>query len=518
MAAVEPRFKPAQRGWRRWRSACVLLFPLWTSACAVLPAREPAPAQARTRQAVPLAEQVTVRDAGGALPTASEQRVLAQLKAEGRGDLAEHHLRVLAAAAGDAQLYRGNRTRLLVDGPATLGAMKAAIAQARERILLESYIFEDSGLVAEVARLLIDRAAQGVRVAVLYDAVGSIGSDTKFFEALAAKGVAVCKFNPLNPLERPGYWSINHRNHRKLLVVDEAVAYAGGINISRVYSSGSFAGGRVGGGGRSGGGPKSDDDLLSDGWRDTHVELRGPVATELARGFRAIWQQQGCEQAGERLGAGVAGGPAATLVPVSAAAWAAPPSPAPVPATAPGTRVVKVLESDPAQDKNPIYTALLAAIDGAKVSVHLTMAYFAPGADTIAALVDAAWRGVDVQLVLPGRSDFSFVLHAGRSYYQELLDAGVRIYEIKDAVMHAKTAVIDGVWSTVGSSNLDWRSIVANNELNVIVIGDDFGQELEALFARDVSKAQAIEAGAWRKREWTQRLKEKVGRLAERLL
>ena len=263
-----------------------------------------------------------------------------------------------------------------------------------------------------------------------------------------------------------------------------------------MYSSGSGgSGGGSGGSGFGSGGGASDEDVLSDGWRDTQIELRGPVVAALAQTFVEIWQSQGCRGA---LGE----------------------APPPQQAT-PGQRVVKVLTSEPTPDgkaANRIYTSLLAAIDAARRSVHLTMAYFAPGDDMVQALCDAARRGVEVQLVLPGRSDFSLVLHAGRYYYDRLLRAGVRIHEMDHAVMHAKTAVIDGVFSTVGSSNMDWRSFVANRELNVIVIGDDFGQELEALFRRDVAASRPVDPAQWRRRGMRARVMEQIGRAAERLL
>jgi cardiolipin synthase len=452
-------------------------------ACAALPERA---AVAPHQAAAATDAAITVQGRSGPLPAAAEKRVIEAIKAEGRADLAEHHLRVLAAS-GDVDLYRGNATRLLVDGPATFAAMKAAIGRARERILFESYIFEDSKIAAEMATLLTRKAAQGVAVALLYDAVGSIGATPEVFEQLAAGGVAVCKFNPINPLERPGYWGINHRNHRKVLVVDQDVAYTGGINISSTYSSGSFSARR------SKSAPPADDkQLLEDGWRDTHIELRGPVVPAFAKGFERVWQQQGCKGSVGRVT-----------------------SPAPGVA---GERVVKLIESDPRDAANRLYTVLLAAIDSAQRSVHLTMAYFAPGQDMIDALANAARRGVDVRLVLPGASDFSLILHAGRSYYTQMLEAGVRLHEMDDAMMHAKSAVIDGVFSTVGSSNMDWRSFVMNNEVNVIVLGADFAQQLEALFRRDLERSRAIEAQAWSRRGLKQRALEMVGRIAERLL
>ena len=134
--------------------------------------------------------------------------------------------------------------------------------------------------------------------------------------------------------------------------------------------------------------------------------------------------------------------------------------------------MVKVIASDPSEPVNRVYTSLLAAVEAARTSVALTMAYFAPGDEMVNALCAAAKRGVDVRLVLPGKSDVALVLHAGRSYYQRLLDAGVRLYEMEHTTMHAKTALVDGVFATVGSTNLDWRSLVDNYELNVIVLGD----------------------------------------------
>jgi cardiolipin synthase len=461
-----------------WLTVCGAGLQLALCGCAELPPREPP----RAGLAAP-APPVAAHDADGPLPAAAQARTLATVRAEGNAALASHHLRLLAAKGGP-EVYRGNSARLLIDGPAAFTAMKATVARARGRVLLESYIVEDAGIAAEIAALLLRKSAEGVSVAMLYDTVGSMATDPAYFQALRDGGVAVCAFNPINPLVRPGYWGINHRDHRKLLVVDDDYAYTGGINISRVYASGSFHRGKPG-----------LQDPLKDGWRDTQIELRGPVVAALARTFAQTWSGQGCEAA---LG-----------------------PPAPALGGSPGQRVVQVLASDPADStraENLIYRTLLSAVDGARRSVHLTMAYFAPGRDMVQALCDAARRGVEVMLVLPGRSDFTLVLQAGRSYYQDLLDAGVVIHEMERATMHAKTAVIDGVFATVGSSNMDWRSFVDNSEINVIVLGDDFGQEMEALFQRDLAASPRIDAASWRRRGLGQRLMETLGRLAERWL
>ncbi|MBL0945502.1 MAG: cardiolipin synthase B [Hydrogenophaga sp.] len=463
---------------RAWVWAWVgsaLLFAL--GGCSALPARTPEAAGATPGR-------VNVQGAQGELSREQRRATLLNVAAEGRHALFEHHLRTLTRS-GDADLYRGNRTRLLVDGPATFAAMKAAIAQARHRVLLQSYIFEDQGVAADVAELLLQRAAQGVQVRVIYDAVGSITTPTEFFKRLTDGGVGVCEFNPINPVRRPGHWSITHRDHRKLLVVDQDAAFTGGINISRVYGSGSAALRRSA--------PARTKDADDDGWRDTQIELRGPVVPAIAQVFEDTWREQGCK--GE--------------LPAAQGRPAAP---------EPGDRVVKVLASDPRDEGNRIYTALLAAIDAAQQEVHIAMAYFAPGEAFVQALCDAAQRGVSVALVLPGRSDSRLALHAGRSYYTRLLQAGVRIHEMDQAVMHAKTAVIDGVFSTVGSSNLDWLSFVANNELNVIVLGDEFGSRMNALFDKDRRESRPVALEDWQRRGLGQRVMEGVGRLMERWL
>lgn len=465
------------RRWRWW-AALAVLITVAGSCATVLPARETG------RAAAPERSRVTVHGAAGPVSATQEAKALNALAAEGEVDLMRTHLQVLTAA-GEVDLYRGNQARLLVDGPATFGAMKAAIGKARRRVMLESYIVEDQGVAAEIAALLLRKAAQGVRVTMVYDAVGSISTPDAFFKGLNDGGVATCAFNPVNPTKRPGYWGINHRDHRKLLVVDDEVAFTGGINISRVYGSGSgsFL--------RRKAPPR--DDPLEDGWRDTQIEIRGPAVAAMVDLYTATWRDQGCK--GEL-------GPAA------------PPSAA----REPGERIVKLLASDPRDEVNRIYTTLLGAVQASRRSVHLTMAYFAPGDDFVDALCDAAKRGVQVALVLPGRSDFALVLHAGRSYYTRMLECGIKLHEMERAVMHSKTAVIDGVFSTVGSSNLDWRSLVSNSELNAIVLGEDFGAQLEALFIKDRAASVAVEPDQWRQRGLKQRALELVGRAAQRWL
>jgi cardiolipin synthase len=462
------------------RRAMAIALMAVAAGCAVLPSRgEIAAPDARVSRKA-LAEQIAVSGSSGRQAAPARQELLAQLESEGKPDLLRHQLAVMAAD-GPVELIRGNDVRVLVDGPQTFAALFAAIEKARRSILIETYIVEDAGPAERLAALLLRKRAAGVNVNLMFDAVGSIGTDQAYFERLRAGGVRVCRFNPVNPLDRPGYWSINQRDHRKVTVIDGATAFVGGINISRVYSSGSSParGGRT------------RQASVEDGWRDTHLALQGPAALTLEKLVREAWVDQGCE------------GEFPTLGPAAGSA---------------GDKVVRIIASSPDGRPSEIYRSLLGAIDHARRSVHLTMAYFAPGPEMVAALVSAARRGVDVHLILPSMSDFTPVLNAGRSYYAELLEAGVKIAELQDAVLHSKTAVIDGVWSTIGSSNMDWRSLVSNNEANVVVLGDDFAREMERMFERDLAQSEPVDATAWATRPLPQRLKEWFARVAERWL
>jgi cardiolipin synthase len=393
--------------------------------------------------------------------------------ARGGDELLARHLAQVERAL-DAPLVRGNEGRLLVDGPATHRAMFEAIGRARDHVNLQTYILEAEGPGERLAELLIRKRGQGVRVNVLYDSVGSMRTPKEFFERLRAAGIAVCEFNPVNPLKSPPKgWQINNRDHRKILVVDGRVAFTGGINISGVYSAGSFGSGRRA--------PSREE-----GWRDTHVATRGPIVADFQRVFLDAWQRQRCDGPGR-----------AAYFP---------------PAAERGDWTMQLVTGDPEAGESQTYVALHAAMAQAERRIWLTYGYFAPDEATITALTDAAGRGVDVRLVLPGFSDFWAPFYAGRSHYTGLLDAGVRIYERRDALLHAKTAVIDGVWSSVGSTNLDWRSFVHNYEADVIVLGPAFARDLERLFARDVEASHEITPAAWAERGLAERAREWLAR------
>jgi cardiolipin synthase len=426
------------------------------------------------------AQAARFENARGPLSAQKSAAILAELRRRsGDIDMLDKQIALEQAIVG-SPLVVGNKVALLQDGEATYAAMFAAIRGARDHVNLETYIFEDDAIGRQFADLLLAQQARGVQVNVIYDSVGALGTPKAFFERLTAGGIAVLEFNPLNPLAVKTTWLVNNRDHRKLLVVDGRTAFIGGINISSVYSSGS----RRGRGAQSSATPAN--------WRDTHLQIDGPVVGELQKLFLETWAKQ-------------RGKPLATRDYF--------------PALRPqGQDIVRAIGSTPDDPYSLIYLTLISAIGNAEREVHLTHAYFVPDPQLLDALTDAAARGVDVKLILPSHSDSELTFHAGRSHYAVLLAAGVRIFERRGALLHSKTAVIDGVWSCVGSTNLDWRSFIDNDEVNAVILGRDFAQQMKAMFARDLEASEAIDADQWENRPPSLRMKEWFSRLWSRLL
>lgn len=435
------------------------------------------PSSSSTPAAAPM-QTARLQGADGLQSSAESRRVLREVRAEGRRDQFENHLAILKGSG--VTLSAGNQLKLLIDGPESFAAMFAALENADRHILVESYIFEAEDYGRQIADILLRKSADGVTVHVIYDGVGSFATPAAFFDELRAGGVQLCEFNPVSPLRRlTGVLQLNHRDHRKLLVVDGQVGFTGGINISSVYSSGSFSAAR-----------RARKSAATEHWRDTHVRIEGPAVRMMIESFHHTWTRQTC---------------ADELEPLAAAEAAAP--------TENGDRLVAVIDSPGDADSTRFYRLLLDAIDAATESVHITMAYFVPDSRLLQAMQQAAQRGVEVMLVLPGRSDSLLVLRAGQAYYADLLSAGVRIFEQHDHLLHAKTAVIDGVWATIGSSNMDLRSFLHNDELNVVILGREFGAEMEALFRRDVEESRELELESWNARGVRRKLMESFGRL-----
>jgi len=455
----------------RWLQALTLALALpCLAACSGLPVIVP-----DLRQ--PAGAPALLEGARGPLSSAQSKAILDRLESGAANtDIFERHLAIEEAVTG-SPLTTGNQVLLLQDGPATYQAMFAAIMAARDHVNMETYILDDDEVGQRFAQALVTKQQQGVQVNLIRDSVGTSGTPAAFFQRLTDSGVRVLEFNPINPLLARKEWELNQRDHRKLLIVDGNTAFLGGINISSVYSGGSFGKGtRI----------RPDGSLA---WRDTDLQLRGPVVAEFQKLFLTTWENQ--------KGAALA-----------ARNYFPPPQTV-------GRQVVRAIGSSPDEPFSQIYATLLSAIASAQTSIFLTNAYFAPDPQLLAALQGAARRGVDVKLILPSKTDSWLVFHAGRGYYAQLLQAGVKIYERRGVILHSKTALIDGVWATVGSTNLDWRSFLHNHELNAVVLGAEFGAQLQALFDKDLAASDAIDLDQWRRRALDLRLKEWFARIWE---
>jgi cardiolipin synthase A/B len=422
---------------------------------------------------------------GRILSPERSKALLAKLASGGDGsDVLAHHL-ALEQAISDTPLVVGNRVVLLENGPNTYAAMFDAIAGAHDSIDLETYILEDDAVGRRFADTLIAKQSQGVQVNLIHDSVGTLGTPKEYFKRLSDAGVNVLEFNPVNPLAAKAGWDVNQRDHRKLLVVDGRSAVMGGINISSVYSSSP----RGSSGGTFSGGSRGDGKKNALPWRDTDLLIEGPVVATLQKLFMETWQSQ--------KGAPLA--PRQYFPPLQRA----------------GPEVVRVIGSSPDDPFSQIYVTLISAINSAENEILITNAYFVPDPQLQKALIDAVGRGVEVKLIVPSTTDSSLVFHAGRSHYEALLRGGVKIYERRAALLHAKTGVIDGVWATVGSTNLDWRSFLHNQELSAVILGNEFGAKMRAAFDRDLAVSNRITFDAWEHRPLSARAKEMFARLWE---
>lgn len=367
----------------------------------------------------------------------------------------------------DTPLYRDNAVELLLDGPETHAAMLEAIASAEQHVHLETYIFAGDEVGSQFAAALGAKARAGVPVRVIYDAIGSRSASDDFWAALQRAGVAVRPYNPPDPIQDQNPFDIDTRDHRKLLIVDGRVAFTGGINIDRNYVQSSDA---VGG------------TSASSGWRDTHIRIAGPAVAGLQSLFVQLWNSLD--------------------TPLAEAPYA----PRDLDE---GNTLVRVLSGVGGNAAaSQVWVAYQAAAKVARERIWITQSYFAPDEELMNAIREAAARGVDVRILVAGFSDSQVLLNASRAYYADLLKAGVRVFESQEQILHAKTMVVDGYWSTVGSSNLDYLSFLHNHEANAVILGSTFAAQLEDVFLTDLGHAKEIEAEEWRRRSLWQRAQE----------
>lgn len=354
----------------------------------------------------------------------------------------------------------GNRAEILNNGDAIFPAMTAAIRAARSTVNLESYIFNDDQAGKIISEALMDAARRGVEVRVLVDGTGSKFSGP-LLDRMRKTGVKAAMYRPIRP------WTLHkiaRRTHRKILVVDGEVSFTGGFCIADSWL----------GDARN---PKE--------WRDMMVRATGPVSAQM----QAIFSEDWTFTTGEILAGDKFYPPIAPAGEIAAQA-------------------IKVSRGDSASLAAMLY---FVSIQSARKSIHIQNAYFVPTPQIREALIQAAKRGVDVRIMVPGRHmDQPVVRMASRLHYGELLTGGVRIFEYNRTMMHNKDSVIDGIFSTIGSINFDARSMYENAEESLAFYDRDFGAKMEAVFAEDERHCREITYESWKKRGLEQRLAELI--------
>jgi cardiolipin synthase len=354
----------------------------------------------------------------------------------------------------------GNSVTLLRDGAEAFPPMLAAIEGARAQVLVEMYWFDSDRIGRRFAEALKAARARGCEVAVVYDSLGSITADGGMFQELRDHGVLVRDWNPVAPWrQRFAADRLTRRNHRKLVIVDGSIAFTGGFNFADRWL------------------PEAE----GPAWREDAVQLKGPVLASLFAAFQETWTRSG--------------GP--PLHPLT--------TPDPI-----GGQRVQVLAQAQSIERREISRAYRRRIEAATARAWITNAYFVPDGRVVRALRRAAKRGVDVRILVPRHSDIPMTRFASRARWETLLRAGVRIFEWQHSILHSKSAVIDGTWSTLGSFNLDYISFNFNMELNVAIEDPEFGNTMEQSFQRDLTNSTEIRLEDFRHRPLGEQLLEAI--------
>ncbi len=358
------------------------------------------------------------------------------------------------------RMRRGNRVTLLRDGAQAFPAMLEAIAQAQRLILIEFYIWRADETGWRFAEALIERRRAGVEVRAIYDALGCMDVEPLLFEKLRENGIAVVEYRPLGPW-RPR-WGWLRRDHRKILAVDNRIGFCGGINLANDYASAEDGGG---------------------GWRDTAVRVEGPVVRDLSRLFLNTWERE------------------SKTLETRAAELRQPPPPVDLPRSPEvGREFVQVVSNAELLDRYFFKRSYVYAINRARKTIAIENPYFLPDGAIRRALIRAAKRGVHVRIIVPREGDVRVVAWATRYLFGGLLKHGIRIFEWRGAMIHAKTACIDGVWSTVGSYNIDHKSLRHNLEVNVNVLSRELGSAMDLAFAADAEQSDEVTLATVRSR------------------
>jgi len=362
-------------------------------------------------------------------------------------------------AYASAPITARNSVDVLLNGEEIFPAMIAAIRAARTSITYAQYYFEHGPVARDLIEALAERCRAGVGASILLDAFGALDMPSEYIDRMKASGCHVVMFRPLSPLR----WDrTNRRNHRRILVVDGRVGFTGGSGVSLKW----MGNGRV-----------------ENHWRDTDVRVRGPVVEYLQGAFAENWLE-------------------ATGIVLGGDGY----FPRPVPPA--GEAYAQVVRSSPAGGSFAMYTTFLLAISSARRTIFITNPYFVPDGTMEDVLTAAVRRGVRVVVLVPGAIDHNLVRQASRGKFGKMLKAGVEIHEYRAALLHSKTMIVDGVWSTVGSTNLDNRSFALNDELNLVIYDGATARSLEQAFADDLTHSLKVDYRSWSRRSLADRFLE----------
>jgi len=382
-----------------------------------------------------------------------------------------HQVVKLVTASTNFPVSTADKVELLVGGAATFDSIMDAVREAKDHIHLEYYIFEPDETGLRLIALLCQKAREGVTVRLLVDALGSKKLSRKYYAALEAAGGEFALFHPtkFGRRVRP---VINFRTHRKIVVIDGVIGYTGGVNIT----------------------DEEDKRILHDAYHDVHVRLEGPVVNWLQTVFLEDWSY--------------------------ALDYNRKNEPADFNALLPdlpdGNQVVQIMASGPDSNMEAIHRVHVSAIHAAHKRLWLTTPYFVPTEAAMLALTNAALRGVDVCLLVPEKSDSRIVTAAARSYFDELITCGVKVFEYHQSMLHSKTMVVDDMVGIIGTANFDNRSFRLNYEVCAVVYGEEFAAKLEQQFVEDLQHARRV--GYARPQSFWQRLGDSAARLMSPLL
>ncbi len=380
--------------------------------------------------------------------------------------------------------HLNNQLMLLKNGEEIFPMILKLINSAQKYIFIDQYAFQGDGVGSTIASALKKRANEGVEICIVYDYLGSRETSSFFWDDLANHHIKVRPFNPLP------WWTIirfNNRNHRKIVLVDGETGLVGDFGIGKQYEG----------------------DGCSEGsWRVSAILIRGPAVSDLEDVFLESWEEAGIGIIKKDLPI-----PLINIlwdIPLSLFAKSGKEQEKPLPCKLESGSAVRVISSTPNWGSTDILEAFLLAFQSAEKTIHITQTYFIPNSRVLNSLIDASKRGVDVKIILPEHSDVRLAKSAAEISYQELLEGGIRLFEREGSMLHTKAMVIDSIWSSSGSCNIDDRSFILNYECNLNVYNEEFGKSMEKMFIEDLEDCKEITLDNWEKRSWWKRFRIKL--------